>query len=59
MKRGKKLAVWMAGAALAAGLLSGCQKQQEPKADEAQGQAQEGAQQAAGEGSQEQVTLRN
>ncbi len=58
MKRGKKLAVWMAGAALAAGLLSGCQKQQEPKADEAQGQAQEGAQQAAGEGSQEQVTLR-
>ncbi|MEY8323468.1 hypothetical protein AALB47_06045 [Lachnospiraceae bacterium 54-11] len=31
MKRGKKLAVWMAGAALAAGLLSGCQKQQEPK----------------------------
>jgi hypothetical protein len=39
--------------------LPGCQKQQEPKADEAQGQAQEGAQQAAGEGSQEQVTLRN
>lgn len=58
MKRGKKLAVWMAGAVLAAGLLSGCQKQQEPKADEAQGQVQEGAQQAAGEDSKEQVTLR-
>ena len=58
MKRGKKLAVWMAGAVLAAGLLSGCQKQQEPKTDEAQGQVQEGAQQAAGEDSKEQVTLR-
>ena len=58
MKRGKKLAVWMVGAVLAAGLLSGCQKQQEPKADEAQGQVQEGAQQAAGEDSKEQVTLR-
>ena len=33
-------------------------KQQEPKTDEAQGQVQEGAQQAAGEDSKEQVTLR-
>lgn len=60
MKRRKKIAVLMAGAVLATGLLSGCQKQsQEPKGDEAQNQAQEGpAGQTDGEDSQEQVTLR-
>ena len=60
MKRRKKIAVLMAGAVLATGLLSGCQKQsQEPKGDEAQNQAQEGpAGLTDGEDSQEQVTLR-
>lgn len=60
MKRGKRTAVWIAGAALAAGLLSGCQKQsQESSADEVQNQAQEGqAEQSGSEDSQELVTLR-
>ena len=60
MKRGKRTAVWIAGAALAAGLLSGCQKQsQESNADEVQNQAQEGqAEQSGSEDSQELVTLR-
>ena len=40
MKRRKKIAVLMAGAVLATGLLSGCQKQsQEPKGDEEIGRA--------------------